>query len=313
MGYTELWASGRSKAISLLLLGVAIYEHTNTTALSLPIPPASTISTILLPILSFLNTVYFSSTSSRSAPSTSRRPILPPSLQIIQTILTTVLFTTFSSTLLPSQINQCSLSTRWQTLWQGHDANTIRRIQDALDCCGFNSVKDRAWPFPNKNNPQPGCAAQFERTASCAAPWGREMRSAAGVEVGVVLGVGLLQLLNILPIRYASSRGRRSTGSIGWVSSTIKRLTGGDDESAHVNRPLLEDVSGSDGDGHHSRAVQTNGVDEHGRSGQEGGTNDYGGTHTSPAGARVEPSRLESSWVRGEERRDEGNESTVWD
>ncbi|KAB5585578.1 hypothetical protein GE09DRAFT_30202 [Coniochaeta sp. 2T2.1] len=298
--------------VSLLLLGVAIYEHTNTASLSLPISPASTISTILLPILSFLNTVYFSATSSRPLPSTSRRAALPPTLQIIQTVLTTVLLTTFSSTLLPSQTNQCSLSTRWQTLWQRHDADTIRRIQDALGCCGFNSVKDRAWPFPNKNNPQPGCAAQFGRTASCAVPWGREMRSTAGVEVGVVLGVGLLQLLNVLLIRYARSRGRRSTGSIGWMSSTIKRFTGRDDESAHVNRPLLEDVSGSDGDGHHSRAVQTNGVNEHAGTGHEHGTNGYGGTHAGAVGARVEPSRLEPTWARDGDHHGETEESTIW-
>jgi hypothetical protein len=181
------------------------YEHTTATALSLPISPAATISTIILPILSFLNTVYFTTTRARPSQHPSNRTsqqqhqLLPAAFQILQTIITTVLATTFVSDIIPSATRQCLLSTRWQRLWTGHDAAAIRRIQDTFDCCGFNSVRDRAWPFPNRNNPQPGCAAQFGRTAACAGPWGRALQTVGGVEFGVVAAVGVLQVSFFFP------------------------------------------------------------------------------------------------------------------
>lgn len=189
------------------------YEHTTAAALSLPISPASTISTIILPILSFLNTVYFTTTRARPSQHPSNRTsqqqhqlLLPAAFQILQTIITTVLATTFVSDIIPSATRQCLLSTRWQRLWTGHDAAAIRRIQDTFDCCGFNSVRDRAWPFPNRNNPQPGCAAQFGRTAACAGPWSRALQTVGGVEFGVVAAVGMLQVSFFFPTLQSDAR-----------------------------------------------------------------------------------------------------------
>ncbi|OIW27795.1 hypothetical protein CONLIGDRAFT_646024 [Coniochaeta ligniaria NRRL 30616] len=294
-------------ATSLFLLGVAIYEHTNAAALSLPLSPASTISTILLPILSFFNTVYYA-TRARTAQSSSTRPsqqqLLPPGLQVLQTIITTILGTSFFSNFIPSATRECLLSTRWQKLWTTHDATKIRRIQDAFDCCGLNSVRDRAWPFPNKANPQPGCASQFGRTASCAGPWTRALQTTGGIEFGIVAAVGVLQLVNIILQRYLSSRGRRSAHSVSWVTSFVKRLTGADEEYSDrptLTRPLLEDGTSFNGNGHHGRAISNHGPGDEARSRDEHGTNGYRGTHTGLTGARIEPSHLESSPWAGEE------------
>lgn len=173
------------------------YEHTSAATLSLPISRASTISTILLPILSFLNTIYYVNSSPRSQTQSSQatcNSLLAPGLQLIQIILTTVLGTTFLADMIPAATQQCLLSTRWQQLWSTKDSSTIRRIQDTFDCCGFNSVKDRAWPFPNKANPQPDCATHLGRTGACVGPWTQALQASGGVEFGVVLGVGVLQV-----------------------------------------------------------------------------------------------------------------------
>ena len=171
------------------------YEHATATALFLPLSPASTIPTIILPILSFINTLFLNARSrSHPAHPQSSQNILPPALQILQTVITTILATIFLSYTIPSPARQCLLSTRWQALWTAHDAAAIRRIQDTLDCCGLNSVRDRAWPFPSKDRPGPGCAAQFGRAGSCAGPWTGAVRTAGWVEFGVVVGVGVLQV-----------------------------------------------------------------------------------------------------------------------
>jgi hypothetical protein len=164
-------------------------------SLSLPLPPASTIAGILLPALSFLNTFYYNSNALSSTQVGSRAPaILPEALQVLQTILTTILGTTFHSDNTSASTQHCLLSTHWQQLWTSHNSAAIRRIQDTWDCCGFNSVKDRAWPFPRKGNSQPNCAAQWGRTTACGQPWAEAMKQAAGLEFGIVVAVGLLQV-----------------------------------------------------------------------------------------------------------------------
>ncbi|KAH8906794.1 hypothetical protein BR93DRAFT_632933 [Coniochaeta sp. PMI_546] len=129
-----------------------------------------------------------------SSARTSHQQLLPRALQVLQTIVTTVLGTTFFSDIIPSAIRQCLLSTRWQQLWTTYDATAIRRIQDTFDCCGFNSVKDRSWPFPNKANPQPDCASQLGRTTSCVEPWTRALQTTGGIEFGIVATVCVLQV-----------------------------------------------------------------------------------------------------------------------
>lgn len=79
-------------------------------------------------------------------------------------------------------------------MWRAHDAEAIRRIQDAFNCCGLNSVKDRAWPFPRGGAPAVDCAAQWGRTTPCVGPWTAALRQSSGADFAVVAGVGLLQV-----------------------------------------------------------------------------------------------------------------------
>lgn len=105
----------------------------------------------------------------------------------------------------------------------------------------------------------------------------------------------------MLLVNYFASRGRGSSGSIGWVKSVIRRLTGGEDDHLDGStRPLLEDVSDIDGDGQ-PRSSQVNGVEEGRRGGLARGTNGYSGTHDGPTRVRLQPSHLESSPWDGDE------------
>jgi hypothetical protein len=61
-----------------------------------------------------------------------------------------------------------------------------------LDCCGFNSVKDRAYPFP-RGAPST-CADTYGRDVACRGLLEKAVRVNAGVDLGVVLAVGVLQV-----------------------------------------------------------------------------------------------------------------------
>lgn len=77
-------------------------------------------------------------------------------------------------------------------MFRHRDSQAIRAIQDALECCGFNSVKDRAYPFGQPST----CAETYGRSESCRDKWKGVMQTSAGVDFGVVIAVGLLQVSN---------------------------------------------------------------------------------------------------------------------
>ena len=77
-------------------------------------------------------------------------------------------------------------------MFRHKDGSSIRRIQDRLECCGLNSVKDRAYPFPKSGSST--CADTYGRDLACRGPWSAALRTNAGMDFAVVVAVGLLQV-----------------------------------------------------------------------------------------------------------------------
>lgn len=152
-----------------------------------------TIIAIVLPLLAALNAIYYQRIA-KSVDVTTRRKVFGIALQILQAIVTTVLATLFFSNVVPSSFRRCILGTTWQHLFSTHDAESIRRIQDTLNCCGFNTVRDRAWPFQGHPPSERQCAEIYERTTPCFEPWRTALQRSSGWEFGVVLTVGIAQV-----------------------------------------------------------------------------------------------------------------------
>lgn len=196
------------------------YEHVTSVTLSLPLAPALTFLTIFLPLLAAANIFALPQLTRRTKRGPSRSPnnssssssnttfllhlVSPTALQVLQALATTVLATLYATHLAPSESRECELATRWQHLFRAKDVRAVRTVQDALQCCGFRSVRDMAWPFPPTDVP---CAARFDRALACRGPWGEALRRGAGVELGVVLAVGVLQV----------SRNPSPVGGRGWL------------------------------------------------------------------------------------------------
>lgn len=120
------------------------YQHISSAKLSLPIP-GLTISAVLLLLFALID----STLCPRWAKRTRARRAIGRGMWLFQGVATIVLATLLFSYIPSSDARDCLLSTLWQRIFSSHDAQTIRRIQDAFNCCGFNTVRDRAWPFPN--------------------------------------------------------------------------------------------------------------------------------------------------------------------
>lgn len=183
---------------------------------------------------------------------TRRRPLLVANLlqglYFVQLLLAVVLAAFFFATAVPTSVRSCVLGTAWQHLFATKNAVAIRRVQDALNCCGFNSVRDRAWPFAEDVGDGRGvaCAERFGRSQACVAPWTTTLQRIAGVEGGIAVGVLLLQLTLYLVAQWVNDRAQRRSRQQpaqegGWVRLLLPFFPGDIAGAANdgVNRPLL--------------------------------------------------------------------------
>ncbi|EXJ53500.1 uncharacterized protein A1O5_13276 [Cladophialophora psammophila CBS 110553] len=51
----------------------------------------------------------------------------------------------------PSDVRACRTEMQWEHLFQAKNEAAVKSIQKQFRCCGFNSMRDRAWPFPSRH------------------------------------------------------------------------------------------------------------------------------------------------------------------
>ncbi|KAL8420316.1 hypothetical protein RB594_003193 [Gaeumannomyces avenae] len=289
---------GILSAVGLILaffgvVAVAIYETVIANQLSLPTSPLA-IPTLILPFLALLNALYAhrvsaarqrrltttTTNTTNTANTNNKQPTNPSpdrhrpfltaaALQALQALASTVLGTLLAAGAgAPAAVAPCLLETAWRRMYSAHDEATIRRIQDRLACCGFNSPRDRAWPFARGGEngvPADRCEAMWGRHTACRGPWTAATRWNAGVELGVVLVVTSFQIFSVLMLaRSSSPRRNGNSGSRGasWFDSMFggqqgssssslppdqqRRLLANGDEGAYTDRVREEEEDGAD-------------------------------------------------------------------
>ncbi|MCJ1354628.1 MAG: hypothetical protein MMC33_004617 [Icmadophila ericetorum] len=130
-------------------------------------------------------------------------------LPILSTQLDTIIIALSAYQLAPGTLN-CALETRWQAYYQSISRNekAVRTIQDSLKCCGFRSVKDRAWPFPDKeDNDVYACKIKYgkKRDIACIGGWQKQEQLVLGVFIAVGICSLGSKLILYLILRYRPS------------------------------------------------------------------------------------------------------------
>lgn len=173
-----------------MLTAIAGWALHRINTLSLPIPNVQSAFTLALPALGgiALETL-ISFQSSLAAKGELQYSKTFQAITAAFLIYETVLATLAGSRIAPLGGLWCPLHDRWQDLYHNKDATHIRRIQDALECCGFASVKDMAWPFPEKGRGTETCVVRYEREQACLPLWRDEERKVAIMLLLVPLGV----------------------------------------------------------------------------------------------------------------------------
>ncbi|KAI1615548.1 hypothetical protein EDD36DRAFT_191295 [Exophiala viscosa] len=98
------------------------------------------------------------------------------------------------------------MGSQWRSMFQQKDDAGIRAIQSGLQCCGLNSLYDRAWPFPSREVDARACERTLRYTSRCADRWQRQQAVAASLIV-------LASLLNwiLLILSNAAQSGQLSS------------------------------------------------------------------------------------------------------
>ena len=98
-------------------------------------------------------------------------------LVIYETAIATLALTHMA----PSANLACGLDRQWGNLYVNKNSGAISRIQDVYQCCGLHTVKQMAWPFPNKDRDADACVNMFGRRESCFGQWRRDEQVSAGL------------------------------------------------------------------------------------------------------------------------------------
>jgi hypothetical protein len=206
---------------------------------------------------------------------------------IYETVVATLALTHMAP---PSSLN-CGLEEQWKRLWMSKDEAAIKRIQNRFDCCGFNSVLDRAWPVPGKEVGVGECQKRFDRTQSCAGPWRQAEQINAGLLFTVAAVIFVIKVCSLctqnrphvdqhqlFALTYFFTNSTNSTTIPWFLSPPFKRITAGEE-----GRRLIEE--GEPQQEYHDEAEVNSG-----NAGDEGAVTSN--INTNGSRPRIEPSGL---------------------
>jgi hypothetical protein len=167
------------------LAGYAWYLSSRFT---LPPSTATSILTTLLPLLSIAST-RFSRLPAEGSP---WRALL---VLLLTTVGEGVLGTLAATHLTPST---CELEQVWRALYIHKNGPAVRTIQDAFECCGFRSLKDMAYPFPQADISPNNCMLSTKRTRSCLDSWQGEEQLIGGLMLLVVILTFFMRIVALM-------------------------------------------------------------------------------------------------------------------
>lgn len=88
---------------------------------------------------------------------------------------------------IPINTISCPLEGAWHGYYNNKDIDSIKTIQDALNCCGLKTLKEQAWPFASDKTPANSCATMFKRDTPCFGPWSKKHQLSAGMFTAVAI------------------------------------------------------------------------------------------------------------------------------
>ena len=188
---------GRSNFINLagwpICWYCSSYAYSQIRFLSLPISQALGLFTVVLPLITGISTQGAYGLIQRFSRRKNYQLTIPLIALIgFQLIYETIIATLATTYILPPSALGCGLDKGWQSLYAQKNEKAIRTIQDSFNCCGLNTLVDRAFPFSNDRSK---CPEIFGRNKTCFADWRKAEQTNAGLFLLVALVVFLIKVI----------------------------------------------------------------------------------------------------------------------
>lgn len=154
----------------------------------------------LLPFLSILFVPSLQVLLNRYIPSNRQtiRPYVAMLITVPLYVVIGVILGLASEHVSASDVLHCRMETQWTRFFSSHNQDAIRSIQTALQCCGYNSIRDRAWPFPGHGVDVNDCPRSLDFHQRCADVWIRQQLAAG--RLATASGAGsLISVVSIMP------------------------------------------------------------------------------------------------------------------
>ncbi|KAI9788028.1 MAG: hypothetical protein M1835_002518 [Candelina submexicana] len=119
-------------------------------------------------------------------------------ISVFLVIYETVIVTLALIHMVPPSGLKCSLDETWMNLFNQKNSGAINRIQNTYKCCGLHSIRDKAWPFPDKYHGADACVKTLGWQKSCFGDW----RQAEQINAGLLLMVALLAFASKLGLLF---------------------------------------------------------------------------------------------------------------
>jgi len=250
----------------LLLTAIAGYAYSQLRYLSLPIPQALALFTVVLPLITGISTKGVHGLIQRSSRNEPYQLTIPLLAVIgFQLIYETIVATLALTHVLPPSSLICGLDTRWQKLFVDKDAGAIKAIQDSFQCCGLHTVKDRAWPFPGTSASV--CEDIYGRHGGCLGSWRQAEQINAGLFVLVAVVLFIIKALSIISLLTSPSWAQAR-----WLRPLKRGIRGHEDDLSEDNRATTRRLieGGEPDEAYHDEeidppgAIEENGLLDHG-------------------------------------------------
>lgn len=171
----------------------------------LPLPTWIAAASTLLPVISviFLSSLQILLNRYLTSSHGAIRPYIDILSSIPFYILVGIILGVASGHVSTSAILRCQMETQWTRFFRAHNQEAIRGIQSALQCCGYNSIYDRAWPFPGHGVDADACVRSLGFHRRCADVWMQQQLTAG--RLTITSGVGSIVLIvRMIPFPHAT-------------------------------------------------------------------------------------------------------------
>lgn len=153
--------------IAAIVLSAIAWARVNE--LSLPLPLPLPVLNVLVPILTAV--AWPLSRRLSTAVKKHALKLALPYLAYGSTLAPFILFILSLMYAVPSDMQACAADRHWLRMFDHKNEQSVRSIQSRLQCCGYNSMHDRAWPFPSRNVDARTCERTMGYTVACGEMW----------------------------------------------------------------------------------------------------------------------------------------------